>query len=143
MGRTARLTLLAAALLTGATGLIANPGGGSGGSSGGSAPSMSAPDYDPAAEYRKGIEALQAQRFEEAKRAFERVLRVAPRDANTNYLAGLAAAGLNDLKGSRKYYERAVRADKELVGAMRELGVTYVRLGETDKAGAQLAALKA
>ncbi len=143
MGRTARLTLLAAALLTGATGLIANPGGGSGGSSGGSAPSMSAPDYDPAAEYRKGIEALQAQRFEEAKRAFERVLRVAPRDANTNYLAGLAAAGLNDLKGSRKYYERAVRADKELVGAMRELGVTYIKLGETEKANAQLAALKA
>jgi tetratricopeptide (TPR) repeat protein len=104
---------------------------------------MSAPDYDAAAEYRKGIEALQAKRFQEAKKAFERVLAVAPRDANTNLLAGLAAAGLNDLKAARKYYERAVKADKELVGAMRELGVTYVRLGEKAKADGQLAALKA
>ena len=138
MGRTSRLTLVAAALLTGSTALLANPGG-----SGGSAPSASAPSYDPAAEYRKGIEALQAQRYQEAKKAFERVLSVAPGDANTNLLAGLAAAGLNDLKAARKYYERAVKADKELVGARRELGVTYVKLGDRAKADAQLAALKA
>ena len=143
MGRNARLTLLTAALLAAGTALVANPGGGSGGSTGNSTPSMSAPDYDPAAEYRKGIEALQASRFQDARKAFERVLAVAPRDANTNFLAGMAAAGLNDLKGSRKYYERAVKADKELVGAVRELGVTYVKLGETEKAGSQLAALKA
>lgn len=127
-----------AILLLGGTAVLANPGG-----SGGNAPSMSAPDYDPAAEYRKGIEALQAERYQEAKKAFERVLGVAPGDANTNYLAGLSAAGLNDLKGSRKYYERAVKADKELVGARRELGVTYVKLGDKAKAEAQLTALKA
>ena len=138
MGRTARLALLMAAISAGGTALVANPGG-----SGGSAPSASAPGYDPAAEYRKGIEALQAQRYLEAKKAFEQVLRVAPGDANTNLLAGLAAAGLNDLKGARKYYERAVKADKELVGARRELGVTYAKLGEKEKADAQLSALKA
>lgn len=138
MGRTARLTLLTATLLGGATALVANPGG-----SGGSAPSMSAPDYDPAAEYRTGIEALQAQRYQDAKRAFDRVLKVAPGDANTNYLAGLAAAGLNDLKASRKYYERAVKADKDMIQVRRELGLTYARLGEKEKADAQLAALKA
>lgn len=143
MGMTSRLTLLAAALLAGGTAVTANPGGGSGGSSGSSSPSMSAPRYDPAAEYRTGMEALQAHRYQEAKQAFEHVLRVAPGDANTNFLAGLAAAGLNDLKGSRKYYERAVKADKELIPARRELGVTYVKLGETEKADAQLAALKA
>jgi len=143
MNRTARLTLLTAACFAGGTALVANPGGGSGGSQGGSTPSMSTPDYDPAAEYRKGIEALQASRFQDAKKAFDKVLAVAPRDANSNYLAGLAAAGLNDLKGSRKYYERAVKADKELVGAVRELGVTYVKLGEKEKADGQLAALKA
>jgi tetratricopeptide (TPR) repeat protein len=143
MGRIGRSTLLTAALLTGSTSLLANPGGGMGGGSGNSSPSMSAPDYDPAAEYRKGIEALQAERYDEAKKAFERVLGVAPRDANTNFLAGLAAAGLNDLKGSRKYYERAVKADKDLIGAVRELGVTYVKLGEKEKADAQLATLKA
>jgi tetratricopeptide (TPR) repeat protein len=138
MGRTARLTLLTAALLAGATALVANPGG-----SGDSSPSMSAPDYDPAAEYRAGIEALQAQRYQDAKRAFDKVLKVAPGDANTNYLAGLAAAGLNDLKASRKYYERALRADKEMIPVRRELGLTYAKLGEKEKADAQLAALKA
>jgi tetratricopeptide (TPR) repeat protein len=125
-------------MLSSATALLANPG-----SSGGSAPSASAPGYDPAAEYRKGIEALQAQRYQEARKAFEHVLGVAPGDANTNFLAGLAAAGLDDLKGSRKYYERAVKADKDLVGARRELGVTYIKLGEKEKADGQLSALKA
>jgi tetratricopeptide (TPR) repeat protein len=138
MGRTGRLTLLTAALLGGATALPAMPGG-----SGDSAPSVSAPDYDPAAEYRAGIEALQAQRYQDAKRAFDRVLKVAPGDANTNYLAGLAAAGLGDLKASRKYYERALRADKEMIQVRRELGLTYAKLGEKEKADAQLAALKA
>lgn len=138
MGRRMRFTLLGAALVAGGTALVANPGG-----SGGSAPSASAPGYDPAAEYRKGMEALQAQRYQEARKAFDRVLGVAPGDANTLFLAGLAAAGLNDLKGSRKYYERAIKADKELVPARRELGATYVKLGEKAKADAQLAALKA
>jgi len=138
MGRISRLTLLAAALLASGSALVANPGG-----SGSSSPSMSAPSYDPAAEYRNGIEALQAQRYQEAKKAFEHVLGVAPGDANTNMLAGLASAGLNDLKAARKYYERAVKADKELVGARRELGVTYMKLGDKPKADAQLTALKA
>lgn len=138
MNRIPRFTAIVAALLVSGTSLLANPGG-----SGGNAPSASAPGYDPAAEYRKGIEALQAERYKEARKAFEHVLAVAPGDANTNLLAGLAAAGLNDLKGARKYYERAVKADRDLVGARRELGVTYFKLGEKEKADAQLAALKA
>ena len=80
--------------------------------SGGESPSMSAPKFDAAAEYRKGIEALKASRFADAKKSFGRVLGVAPRDANTNYLAGLAAAGLNDFKGAAKYFERAAKADR-------------------------------
>lgn len=120
---------------------LANPPGGGGG--GGMPPSASGPQYDAAAEYRKGIEALQAQRFKEAKVAFEHVLSVAPRDANSNLLAGMSCAGLNDLKNARKYYERAVRADKELIGAHRELALTYLKLGERPKAEAELAALKA
>jgi tetratricopeptide (TPR) repeat protein len=114
---------------------------GTGGGGGGSAPSMSAPQFDPAAEYRIGIEALQAQRFEDAKRAFAHVLEVAPRDANTNYLAGLANAGLGDLKNARKYYEKAVKADKDLVLAHRELAITYAKLGDRAKAEAELAVL--
>jgi tetratricopeptide (TPR) repeat protein len=115
---------------------------GSSGGSSGSTPSMNAPDFDAAAEYRKGIEALQASRFAEAKSSFARVLGVAPNDANSNFLAGMADAGLNDFKGAAKHYERAVRADSKLIPAQQELAITYVKLGQRDKAEATLAKLK-
>lgn len=108
----------------------------------GTTPSMNVPQFDAAEEYRKGIDALQAGKFAEAKSCFARVLGVAPDDANTNLLAGLADAGLNDLKGAAKHYERAVHADGKLVLAERELAVTYVKLGQRDKAAAALAKLK-
>jgi tetratricopeptide (TPR) repeat protein len=133
-----RTLVLSSLLVAPATALVAAASGGSGGSS---SPSMSAPQFDAAAEYRKGIEALQAQRFAEAKRSFGRVLEVAPRDANTNYLAGLADSGLQDLANARKHYEKAVKADKDMVLAHRELGITYAKLGQRPKAEAELALL--
>jgi tetratricopeptide (TPR) repeat protein len=132
--RLSALLAVSAASLAAAPLFADAPGGGGGGS----APSMSAPQYDAAAEYRKGIEALQANQFADAKKAFDRVLAVAPSDANSNFLAGLAAAGLGDLKGARSHYEKAVRADRELVQAHRELGITYTKLGDKPKAQAEL-----
>lgn len=105
-------------------------------------PSVDVPAFDAAAEYRKGVEALEAKRFAEAKRAFARVLGVMPRDANVNYLAGLASAGANDLKNARKYFEKAVKYDGKMVQAHRELGVAYAKLGDRPKAEAELASLK-
>jgi tetratricopeptide (TPR) repeat protein len=107
------------------------------------APSATGSQYDAAAEYRKGMDALQGQHYQDAKAAFDHVLSMAPEDANTNFLAGMASAGLGDLKGARKYYERAVRADKELILAHRELGITYVKTGERAKAQAELDRLNA
>jgi len=120
----------------------ANPGGGGGGGGSAPRPSMSAPDFNPADEYRKGIEALKASRYADAKKSLKRVLEVAPRDANANFLAGLADAGLNDLKAAQKHYEQAVRADGKLIPARQELAVTYAKLGNRPKAEAQLGELK-
>lgn len=117
--------------------VMANPG-----ASGGMAPSASAPSFDVAAEYQKGIAALKADRFAEAKKAFGRVLQVSPRDANANFLAGLASAGLNDLKQARKYFERAVKIDKKMVVAHQELGVTAAKLGDAPKAESERAMLQ-
>ena len=117
-------------------------GSGGGGGTPQSTPSMSAPSFDPAEEYRKGIEALKAENYSEAKASFTKVLDVAPRDAATNLLAGMADAGLNDLKSAQRHYEKAVRADDKLVMAHQELGVTYAKLGQRDKAQAQLTALQ-
>jgi tetratricopeptide (TPR) repeat protein len=103
-----------------------------------SPPSMSAPSFDAASEYRAGVDALKANRFAEARKSFDKVLDVAPTDANVNFLAGMADAGLNDLKSAAKHYERAVRSNGKLVIAQRELGVTYAKLGNREKAQAAL-----
>jgi tetratricopeptide (TPR) repeat protein len=139
--RLSSLLLVGTSLLAAAA--IANPGG-SGGSmgSGGESPSASTPKFDAAAEYRSGIEALRTSRFADAKKSFGRVLEVAPRDANSNYLAGLAAAGLNDLKGAAKLFDRAVKADQNLIPARQDLAVTLFKLGDRAKAEAELAKLK-
>jgi tetratricopeptide (TPR) repeat protein len=137
--RTSQLLIVGSCLAAVAVPLAAAPGGGGGGAS---MPSGSAPQFDAAAEYRAGVEHLQANRFKEAKKAFDHVLEVAPRDANTNYLAGLAANGLRDSKGARRYFERSVRADKKLVAAQRELGLVYAKLGDWTKAREALERLK-
>lgn len=112
------------------------------GSGGGSMPSASAPSYDPAEEYRKGVAALEAKDFKAAKTAFDRVLSAAPRDPNAHYLAGLARTGLADWKGAKRFLERAVKLDDGNIAAHRELGVTLAKLGETEKARTTLAALQ-
>lgn len=114
---------------------------GSGG--GASMPSASAPQYDPAAEYQKGIAALQASQYAEARKAFDKVLAVAPQDPNSAYLAGMAAEGLDKPKDARRYYQRAIKSDKTHIEAHRALGLVLVKLGEKDKAQEELAAIKA
>jgi len=132
------LLLAGVGLITSAAVFAAEPAGG-----GASAPSSSAPSYDPAVEYRKGVEALKAEKYKDALKAFQRVLRVAPNDPQANYLAGRSAVGLEDYKGARKFYERALKADKEMVSAYLDLGVTYLKLGDRARAEEQLTRLKA
>lgn len=129
----------ACALIVAGPALAAGGGGGGGGYS---APSDSAPKYDPAVEYRKGIAALQAKDFKAAKTAFDRVLLVAPRDANSNLMAGMARAGLDDWKAARKLFEKAARLDDTSILAQHQLGLAHARLGDRAKAEAQLVALK-
>jgi tetratricopeptide (TPR) repeat protein len=119
---------------------IADGGGGSMG--GNSMPSQSAPRWDATVEYKKGVDALKAQQFKDAETAFDHVLEINPRDANTHYMMGLAEAGLGKFKDARRHYERAVKNNDDLILAHLELGITLVKLGEMDKARAILDALK-
>lgn len=105
-------------------------------------PSESGPQYDPVAEYQKGVAALQASKFGDARRAFDRVLRVAPKDVNAAYMAGLASDGLAKPKDARKYYEKALRSDKAHVEARHALALALIKLGEPARAQAELDALK-
>ncbi len=126
--------------MTGAA--LASGGGGGGGFSGGGAPSFSAPAYNAVEEYRKGVAALKDGEYREADRAFSHVLEVAPKDSNTLFAMGLTKAGEKDLKGAARFYDRALTADPQHIGARRELAVTEAQLGQTDKAKTELANLQ-
>ena len=131
------LTAVAACV---ATPLMAAGGGGGGG---GEMPSESTPQYDPVAEFAAGTAAMQTHNYVEAKRRLDHVLAVNPRDANTNYLAGMARVGLGDAKGAVRFLERAVKTDAALVPAHKQLGLAYAASGKPEKAQGELDALKA
>jgi Tfp pilus assembly protein PilF len=137
-----------AALLCGAMAGAALASGGGGGGSGfggggfGSAPSNSAPAYNAVEEYQKGVAALKDGDYREADRAFSHVIEVAPKDSTTLFAMGLAKAGEKDLRGAAKFYDRALKADPQHIGARRELAVTEAQLGQTDKAKTELATLQ-
>jgi tetratricopeptide (TPR) repeat protein len=105
-------------------------------------PSASSGNYDPAAEYQKGMEALKARRFEDAKASFMKVYPDASKDPSLNTVLGITYMELNDYKGAQKYLERAVKLDKTLIIAHEQLGITYAKLGDRPKAEAELATLK-
>lgn len=135
--------VLAAALLScAALPAFADGGGGGGNAMRNAPPSMTARSYDPTAEYKKGLEALQAQNYKDADRAFGRVLQSLPRDANTNYMAGMARAGLGEMKDARRFFEKAAKYDDDLIPAHQELGIAWAKLGEPDKARTVLDDLK-
>lgn len=136
-----RTFAIAALALAGASLPAWAMGGGGGG--GGSAPSQTAPEFDPAVEYRSGVEALTAERWKDAEKAFRNVLSVAPRDANTNYLMALSKIGRSDYKGAKAYLEKAVRYGPQLIPAHQQLGVINAKLGDPVKAKAELDWLQA
>jgi tetratricopeptide (TPR) repeat protein len=120
--------------------VVANGGGGS--SMPSNFPSSSAPQYDVNVEFAKGKAALQAGDYKEADKAFGHVLKMTPRDANSNFLNGLAEVGLGKLKDARRHFDKAIMYDENLILAYRELGLVLVKLGETEDAKAVLANLK-
>jgi tetratricopeptide (TPR) repeat protein len=115
---------------------------GGGGGGGASMPSSSAPQYDPVAEYRKGVEAYQAKDYKKAAAAFERVVSVVPNHAPAQYLLGASQIGLGNFKKAKRPLEAAVKADPAMLEAQRDLGIAYGKLGDAAKAAAQVEKLQ-
>ena len=110
-----------------------------GGMSGGSPmPSVSAPTFDPAAEYQKGLQDLKSGQFREAVDAFDHVLSAAPRNGDVWLLMGLSKEGRGDLKGAEKAYEKSVKYAPDNIAAHQELGMALAKLNQADKAKAEL-----
>lgn len=127
-----------AVLLASGTAAIAAGGGGGGSVS----PSQSAPRYDPAEEYRQGVEALNQEQFEAAAKHFRRVTKVSKRDPNSHYLLGVSYMRGGNAKKARKPLEKAVKYAPDLLGAQRDLAIVYMSLERSDDANAILAGLK-
>jgi Flp pilus assembly protein TadD len=103
-------------------------GGGGAGGGGGSMPSVSGPSYDPAAEYAKAITALKANNFKDAARAASHVTEAVPTNPDAWRLLGMAKAGDNDWKGSRRAYEKAVKLTPDDPGSHAGLAVALANL---------------
>ncbi|MGH6972688.1 MAG: tetratricopeptide repeat protein, partial [Caulobacteraceae bacterium] len=124
---------------------------GMGGMGGGGMPSggadmsgmSSQPQYDPAQEYQVGSAELQAGKYKDAARDFERVVRATPKAANAWLMLGMSKSGQGDEKGAEKAYERSVKLDGSSIAAHRELALSLIKLKKPDQANAELAGLKA
>jgi Flp pilus assembly protein TadD len=131
MQRAFKVTLIGSAMLLLAGGAALASGGGGGGTpSGGGAnmPSASGPSYDPATEYAKAIAALKANDYKNAARAAGHVTDAVPTNPDGWRLLGMAKAGDNDWKGSRRAYERAVKLKPEDATAHAGLGLALANL---------------
>lgn len=131
-----RTLLLAASILAIATPALAANGGSGGGGSPGTVGS-----FDPAKRYEEGKQFLDAKDYKKAEKAFDAVLDVAERDANSNYMMAMSQIGQQDFKNARKYLRNAVKYQNEFPQAMGWLGAVEAKLGDADRANAQKAAL--
>jgi Tfp pilus assembly protein PilF len=111
---------------------------GGGGGGGSQMPSYTAPSFDPAAEYQKGIQALKAGDYRHAEESFDRVLNAAPKNGQVWLLMGMSKEGKGDLKGAEKAYEKSVKFAPDNIAAHQQLGMALAKLNETDKAKAEL-----
>lgn len=129
-----RVVLMMGAVLSlGAASAAWGAGGGGGG--GAEMPSASAPAYDPAAEYAKGVAALKAGDYKSAARALSHVTEIVPTNGEAWRLLGLAKAGSADWKGAKRAYERAVRYDPENIEAHRGYGISLASLKDAKAQG--------
>ncbi|MEI4506696.1 tetratricopeptide repeat protein [Sphingopyxis sp. CCNWLW253] len=113
-----------------------------GGGGGGSAP-PSQSSYDPTVDYKKGADAFASGKYDEAAKAFKKVVSAVPKNPQANYLLGASYMAQGDFSRAVKPLEAAVRYDEKMVVARRDLGIAQAKLGKTEKAAEQAAALKA
>lgn len=122
---------------------VSAAGGGGGGGGGGGSPSVSAPRYDAAEEYRKGVDAFNSGDFARAASHFARVTRVAPQNPEANYLLGASFMRQGDAKKARKPLENAIKYAPGMISAKRDLALAYAQLDRKVDAEAILGELTA
>ncbi len=115
-----------------------------GGGGGGSMPAASsAPQVDPRAEYKSGLDAIGAANYKKAIMHLKNVAAAAPKFADAQNWLGYSYRKTGDSKTSLKYYQKALKLEPNHAGANEYLGELYLELKDMPKAEERMAVLTA
>jgi tetratricopeptide (TPR) repeat protein len=89
----------------------------------------------------EGVLALERRDYSRAEKIFARVLRGKPANADANLYVGVAKMNLGKWEDAKEHLEIAARKIPQHPDPKSRLGVTYAKLGNTEGAYAQRAAL--
>lgn len=84
--------------------------------------------------YQEALEFLHKGDCESAEKKLAMVLRQASRDANMQFLQGMALRCQNDHKGAAQQFKKAIRTDRDKYVAYKYLGLSFVELKQPEKA---------
>ena len=84
--------------------------------------------------HKAGVAALEANNFAEADVHFTALVEKQPRNADANFLLGLAKFGQQDWEAARTYLTVASERDKRRPEPKTRLGITLIQLGDLDSA---------
>ena len=89
-------------------------------------------DFQAAME--AGLQAADAEQYDEAAQYFEQAIEQDPTNARARYNLALAEQNLGDLESAVATYRRAIQLDPNLIEAYINLGYLYGRLGLDEEA---------
>jgi tetratricopeptide (TPR) repeat protein len=92
-------------------------------------------------DFKKGVALLAEGECKRAATKFLKILKKVPRNAETNYLYGLALQCQKKHKQAIRFFQRAKRDDQQFFRAYTEMGLSYLILGRPDLARIQMTAL--
>ena len=131
--------LLAVLLLASAATLCAHAAGGGGGGGSGSGGTGSQPAVDP--QFKAGVDAIEARRYDQAIEKLEAYVARAPenaRDADAQNWLGYAYRKSGNLDAAFLHYDKALAINPRHRGAHEYLGEAYLMVGNLDKADEHL-----
>jgi tetratricopeptide (TPR) repeat protein len=88
----------------------------------------------PRKEAEKGIAAMNQGKLQEAQKHFDAAYKLAPTNADVNYLLGILSVRQNNFDQAEKWLNRAISFDPRHAGALTEMG--HVLLHNADVAAA-------
>lgn len=92
----------------------------------------------PRKEAEKGVAAMNAGKLQEAQKHFDAAYKLAPTNADVNYLLGVLAVRQRNFDQAEKWLNRAISFDPRHAGALTELGNVLLHRGDTAGAVAVL-----